>query len=119
MPTLNRPLSEALASKIPLADNRCFQNAYWALRQLPPEAVLVIGFARIFDTTTRHAWLEIEESVVDPSWVGFSEEPTYQPVHRYTKAQVKKLRIFSLGRVHREPLFREWDDLGREENAST
>jgi hypothetical protein len=103
-----------VSRRITLADNRCFQNCYWALQHVPGNATLVIGLATLDGRTVRHAWIESDNGIVDPSWVGLldnGDSPDYQAVHRYTKAQVKKLLIMKLGRVHREPVFSEWYQL--------
>jgi hypothetical protein len=115
--TLNRSLSMALSKKIPLADNRCFQNSYWALRHVPGRAWLVIGLANLWPHTVRHAWIETSSDIIDPSWIVLLEKdevPAYLPSHRYTKAQVKKLAILKSGRVHREAMFSEWYDFRKE-----
>jgi len=111
MPSLNRRMSRSLSRKIPLVDNRCFQNSYWALRHVAGRALLVIGHAEIWGFTVRHAWIEIGSSIIDPSWIGLMEKgdrPQYWAAHRYTKTQVKKLWIMRIGRVGREPFFDEW-----------
>jgi len=118
MSRLNRTLSRSIAKRIPLAGNRCFQNCYWALRQVPGKAMLVIGTARLWNREVRHAWIESGKSIIDPSWVGLlgkDDCPEYLAAHRYTKAHVKKLQILVFGRVHREPLFPEWYQLKSKE----
>jgi hypothetical protein len=114
MPGLSRRMSRSLSGKIPLADNSCFQNSYWALRHIAGRALLVIGHAEIWGFTVRHAWIEIGKSIIDPSWIGIlekSDRPKYWAMHCYTKTQVKKLWIMRIGRVVREPLFNEWGQI--------
>lgn len=111
MPRLNRRMSRSLSKKVPLVENRCFQNCYWGLRQLAAHAQLVIGHAEMWGFTVRHAWSEIGNTIIDPSWIGLMEKgdrPQYWAVHRYTRTQLKKLWIFRLGRLVRQPLFHEW-----------
>jgi hypothetical protein len=118
---LNRRLSKTVSKKIPFAENRCFQNGFWALRHVPNHATLVIGTARISGCTLRHAWIEIGNTIIDPSWIGLLEKgdrPEYWAAHRYTKVQVKKLRILKLGRVHREPIFSQWYQLNPDNHGS-
>jgi len=118
MSRLNRTLSRSIAKRIPLADNRCFQNCYWALRHVSGKAMLVIGTARLWNRELRHAWIESGHSIIDPSWVGLlkaGDRPEYHVVHRYTKSHVKTLMIWKVGRVHREPLFPEWYQLKSKE----
>jgi hypothetical protein len=82
--------------------------------------MLVIGTASLSGQVVRHAWIEIGNTIIDPSWIallGKCDRPEYRASHRYTKAQVKKLLILTLGRVHREPLFKEWYQLNEEEDA--
>ena len=106
---LDRPLSRKIAARIPLYENRCFQNCYWGIRHLPGRAWLVIGLAEAWGDTLRHVWLEWAGRIVDPSWVDtVDEDICYFPIHRYSKNQLRKVSIMKLGRTHREPMFSEW-----------
>lgn len=94
--------------------NECFTNAFWVLKECKGKALFVVGYLYIRELRFRHAWLEIDGVVFDPTALVFFGEPVkYQPIHCWTKTQFRKVPIFRADRIMREPdaAVSEWWEL--------
>lgn len=87
----SRRIAEQLGTEVEDGD----QNAYWAIRQIPElaDGVYVEGYA-VYDGPTaprKHAWIEVEDTVLDPSPLLFeAKRVQYFPGLRFTREEVYK-----------------------------
>jgi hypothetical protein len=92
--SLDINFSLELAQRIPKKDADCFQNAYQAAL-ITPGAMYVQGFLLLAnnpDTILEYGWLELEDSLVDPTFIHLqqnAEELLYFPAQKFTLKQLR------------------------------
>lgn len=104
----NKRRSREIARLIAAEEERCFANA-WRAMKLTNGGVLCLGQAVVEGTTYRHAWIEEGRWIIDPSWIDRVDiaAVSYRTLHRWTRSQMRKLQIMRSSKAVM-PLFPEW-----------
>lgn len=104
----NKKRSREIACLIVAEEERCFANA-WRAMKLTNGGLLCLGQGIMEGTTYRHTWIEEGRWIIDPSWIDMVDiaAVSYCTLHRWTRAQMRKLPVIKSGKTVM-PLFAEW-----------